>query len=74
MILTDSSKDDVTEALVTPPVLMFARTGAPKPIEESCRLISIVNNFKVKNTLKDQKKREEGIKKKLYRGILQEKT
>jgi hypothetical protein len=57
--LTDSSKDDVTAALVTPPVLMFARTGAPKPIEESCRLISIVNNLKVRNTLQHQKKREE---------------
>lgn len=37
-MLTDSSKDEVTTALVNPPVLMLARTGAPKPIEESCRL------------------------------------
>lgn len=36
--LTISNKDDVTAALVTPPVLMFARTGAPNPIEESWRL------------------------------------
>lgn len=35
LILTDSSKDDVTTASVTTPVLIFARTGAPKPIEES---------------------------------------
>lgn len=39
--LTVSSKDDVTEALVTLPVLMFARTGAPNPIEESWRLICV---------------------------------
>jgi len=38
MMLTDSNKDDVTTAFVNPPVLMFARTGAPNPIEESCRL------------------------------------
>lgn len=37
-MLTDSNKEDVTVALVIPPVLMLARTGAPKPIEESCRL------------------------------------
>ena len=37
-ILTDSNNEDVTTALVDPPVLMFARTGAPKPMEESCRL------------------------------------
>jgi hypothetical protein len=36
--LTVSNKDDVMAALVTPPVLMFARTGAPNPIEESWRL------------------------------------
>jgi len=36
---TDSSKDDVTAAFVRPPALMLARTGAPKPIEESCRLV-----------------------------------
>lgn len=35
---TVSIKDDATTALVTPPALMFARTGAPKPIEESWRL------------------------------------
>lgn len=40
-ILTDSSKDDVTAALVTPAVLMLARMGAPKPIEESCRLVRV---------------------------------
>lgn len=38
LILTDSNNDDVTRASVNLPVLMFARTGAPKPIEESCRL------------------------------------
>lgn len=38
LILTVSNKDDVTAALVNVPALMFARTGAPKPIEESCRL------------------------------------
>ena len=37
-ILTDSNNEDVTTALVDPPVLMFAQTGAPKPMEESCRL------------------------------------
>lgn len=37
-ILTDSIKEDATAACVTPPILMLARTGAPKPIEESCRL------------------------------------
>lgn len=36
--LTVSSKDDVTAALVIPPVLILARTGAPNPIEESWRL------------------------------------
>jgi hypothetical protein len=36
--LTVSNKDDVTEASVTPPALMLARTGAPNPIEESWRL------------------------------------
>jgi len=36
--LTVSNKDDVMAALVTPPVLMFARTGAPNPIDESWRL------------------------------------
>jgi hypothetical protein len=38
LVLTDSSSDDVTIALVIAPALMFARTGAPKPIEASCRL------------------------------------
>ena len=37
-MLTVSSKDDVTAALVTELFLMLARTGAPKPIDESCRL------------------------------------
>lgn len=37
-ILTVSNKDDVTTALANVPALMFAQTGAPKPIEESCRL------------------------------------
>lgn len=32
---TVSNKDEVTTALVTPPVLIFVRTGAPKPMEES---------------------------------------
>lgn len=44
-VLTDSSNDDVTAALVAPPILMLARTGAPKPIEESCRLINNTNYF-----------------------------
>jgi hypothetical protein len=35
---TDSSKDEVIAPLVTPLVAMLARTGAPKPIDESCRL------------------------------------
>lgn len=39
--LTVSSNDDVTEACVTLAVLMFARTGAPNPIEESWRLVSM---------------------------------
>ncbi|MFS7937134.1 hypothetical protein Hanom_Chr05g00424061 [Helianthus anomalus] len=39
--LTVSNKVEVTAAVVTPPVLMFARTGAPNPIEESCRLKQI---------------------------------
>ena len=38
MALTDSNNDDVTKAFVRPPVLMFERTGAPNPMEESCRL------------------------------------
>jgi len=38
MKLTVSNKDDATAASVTLPVLMFARIGAPNPIEESCRL------------------------------------
>lgn len=38
LALTVSNKDDVTAALVTALVLMFARTGAPNPIEESWRL------------------------------------
>jgi len=29
----------VIAALVTPPALILARTGAPNPIDESCRLI-----------------------------------
>lgn len=37
-LLTDSNSDDVTTALVTSPTLMLVRTGAPNPIEESCRL------------------------------------
>ena len=37
-ILTDSSNEDVNTALVNLPLLMFAQTGAPKPMEESCRL------------------------------------
>lgn len=45
LIHTDSSKDDVTTELVTPPALMFARTGAPKPIEESCRLVRMIDTF-----------------------------
>lgn len=36
--LTVSNNDDVTAALVTVPILMFARTGAPNPMEESWRL------------------------------------
>ena len=39
LILTDSNNDDVTTASVSPPVLMFARTGAPNPMEESCCLV-----------------------------------
>lgn len=38
LVLTDSNNDDVTTASVILPVLMFARTGAPKPMEASCRL------------------------------------
>lgn len=37
-ILTDSSRDEVTAASITPPALMLARTGAPNPIDESCLL------------------------------------
>lgn len=37
-ILTDSNNDDLTAAVINPLLLIFARTGAPKPIEESCRL------------------------------------
>ena len=36
--LTVSNKEDATEASVTPPALMLARTGAPNPIEESWHL------------------------------------
>lgn len=35
VILTVSNKDEVIAASVTPPDRMFARTGAPNPIEES---------------------------------------
>lgn len=38
-ILTDSSKVDVTAESLTP-LLILARTGAPKPIEESSRLFN----------------------------------
>ena len=38
MKLTVSNNDDATAASVTLPVLMFARIGAPNPIEESWRL------------------------------------
>ena len=41
--LTVSNKDEVTAAGVTPPVLMFALTGAPNPMEESWRLKTITN-------------------------------
>lgn len=37
-MLTDSNKDDVTTAFGNPPVLMLARIGAPKPIDESWHL------------------------------------
>lgn len=33
--LTVSNSVEVTEAFITPPILMFARTGASNPIEES---------------------------------------
>lgn len=49
-ILTVSSKDDVTAAFVSPVALILARTGAPKPIEESCRLVNntiCLNSFKM---------------------------
>ena len=35
MKLTVPNNDDATAASVTLPVLMFERTGAPNPIEES---------------------------------------
>ena len=35
---TDSNNEDVIAALVSPWVLMLARTGAPKPIEDACFL------------------------------------
>lgn len=38
--LTVSNNDDVTAALASILALMFARTGAPKPIDESCRLVN----------------------------------
>lgn len=38
MKLTVPSKDDATAASVMLPALIFARTGAPNPIEESWRL------------------------------------
>jgi len=34
----------VTAAFVIPPALILERTGAPKPIEESCRLVYFTNN------------------------------
>lgn len=40
-VVTDSSKDEVIAPLVTPLVAMLARTGAPKPIDESWRLENI---------------------------------
>jgi len=42
--LTDSSKDDATAESIILPLLMLARTGAPKPIEESCRLVYLIDN------------------------------
>lgn len=52
-ILTDSNNDDVTTAFVAPPALMLARTGAPKPIDESCRLVkSKIHGFQKYNEFK----------------------
>ena len=61
-ILTDSSKVDVTAALVTPTVLMLARTGAPKPIEESCLLVGVTYNVKIPIRKKKKEKRKKGNK------------
>lgn len=41
-MLTVSNKDDVIAALAIILALMFARTGAPKPIDESCRLVKFI--------------------------------
>jgi hypothetical protein len=38
-ILTDSNKVEVTIGQLAPELLMFVRTGAPNPIDESWRLI-----------------------------------
>lgn len=38
LILTCSNRDEATVGLFSPPSLILVRTGAPKPIEESCRL------------------------------------
>lgn len=41
IVLTDCNNEDVTTALVnppSPPPLKLALTGAPNPIDESCRL------------------------------------
>jgi hypothetical protein len=38
-MLTDSNKDEVTIGQLAPELLMFVRTGAPNPIDESWRLI-----------------------------------
>jgi hypothetical protein len=43
--LTDSSKDDATAESIILLDLMLARTGAPKPIEESCRLVYLIERY-----------------------------
>lgn len=48
LLLTDSNNEDVTTALVNPPPLILALTGAPNPIDESCRLGQNSKMFKKK--------------------------
>lgn len=48
---------------------MFARTGAPKPIEESCRLVRMIDTF-IADSFEKKKLVEEGEKQEMIRGMI----